>query len=98
MTLKWRKSYGNLTKILRNSYENRTKIVRKSYENHEAQFPKLLVFVGQKSIFRQYCIQNVKDGIQIRVYRINKETLTHFSQFISGKGKKKLRKSQALRK
>ena len=43
----------------------------KSYENHEAQFPKLSVFIGQKSIFRHYCIQNVKDGIQIQVYNIN---------------------------
>ena len=43
------------------------KIFRKSQENHnEAQFPKFSVFVGQKSIFRHYCIQNAKDGIRIR--------------------------------
>ena len=71
------------------------KILRKSYENHEAQFPKLNAFIHQKSIFRHYCIQNVKDGIQIQVYNINTEFLTHFSQFISGKVKKHLRKSQA---
>ena len=41
------------------------KILRKSQENHEAQFPNFSVFIGQKSIFRPYCIQNVKDGIQI---------------------------------
>ena len=67
----------------------------KSLKNHEAQSPKLSVFVGQKSMFRHYCIQNVKDGIQIRVNKINKESVTHFSQFISVKVKKILRKSQA---
>ena len=51
--------------------------------------------MGQKSIFRQYCIQNVKDGIQIQVYNINNESVNHFSQFISVKVKKNLRKSQA---
>ena len=43
------------------------------------------VFVGQKSIFRYYCIQNVEDGIQIWVYKINKESVVHFSQLISVK-------------
>ena len=71
------------------------KILRKSSENHEAQFPKLSVFIGQKSIFRHYCIQNVKDGIQTQGYTINNECLTYFSQFISEKVKKILRKSQA---
>ena len=60
----------------------------------EAEFPKLSVFVGQKSIFRYYCIQNVKDGIQIGVYKINNESVAHFNQFISVKVKKYLRKSQ----
>ena len=46
-------------------------------------------------MFPHYCIQNVKDGIQIRVYKINKESVTHCSQFISVKVKKILRKSQA---
>ena len=46
-------------------------------------------------MFHHYCIQNVKDGIQIRVYKINKESVTNFSQFISAKVKKHLRKSQA---
>ena len=54
----------------------------KSYENHKAQFPNLSVFIGQKSIFRRYCIQNVKDGIQIQVYNISNEIVNHFSQFI----------------
>ena len=40
------------------------KILRKSHENHEAQVPEFSVFIGQKSIFRHYYIQNVKDGIQ----------------------------------
>ena len=29
-------------------------ILRKSQENHEAQFPKLNVIIGQKSILRHY--------------------------------------------
>ena len=52
----------------------------KPQENHEAQFPKRSVCVGRKSILRHYYIQNVKDGIQIRVYKIKKECVTHFSQ------------------
>ena len=55
----------------------------------------LSVFIGQKSIFRRYCIQNVKDGIQIQVYNIKNESVSHFSQFTSVKVKKNLRKSQA---
>ena len=47
------------------------------------------------SIFRHYCIENVQDRIQIRVYDTNNECVNHFSQFISVKVKKKLRKSQA---
>ena len=43
------------------------KIFRKSQENHDAQFPKFSAFIGQKSIFYRYCIQNFKDGIQIQV-------------------------------
>ena len=70
------------------------KIVRKPEENHEAQFPKFSVFIGQKSIFRHYYIQNFEDGIQIQVYNINNKCITHFSQFISEKVKKNLRKSQ----
>ena len=67
----------------------------KSWENHEAQLPKFTVFIGQKSIFRRYCIQNVKDGIQIQVYNNNNESVNHLGQFISVKGKKNLRKSKA---
>ena len=46
------------------------KILRKSSENHEAQFPKCNVFIGEKSIFHHYYIQNIVDGIQIRIYKI----------------------------
>ena len=53
------------------------------------------MFIGKKAVFRRYCIQNVKDGIQIQVNNTNNECLAHFSQFISEKVKKKLRKSQA---
>ena len=70
------------------------KILRKSYENHVAQFPKFSVSTVQKSIFRRFCIYNVKDGIQIQIYNINNESGSHFSQFISVKVKKNLIKSQ----
>ena len=72
-----------------------SKILRKSFDNHEAQLPKLSVFIGQKAIFCSYCFQNVKDGIQIQVYNINNESVYHSSQFISVKVKKNLRKSRA---
>ena len=70
------------------------KILRKTRESHKTRFPKLGVFVGQESIFGHYCIQNVEDGIQNRVYKIDKESVTHFSQFVSVTVKKILRKSQ----
>ena len=53
------------------------------------------VFIGQKSIFRRYCIQIVKDGSQIQVYNIINECVNHSSQYISVKVKKNLRKSEA---
>ena len=71
------------------------KILRQSLENHEAQFPTVSVFIGQKSIFRRYCIRNVKDGSQIQVYNINNESVNHFSQLFSVKVKKNVRESQA---
>ena len=57
------------------------KILKKS----RASIPKLSVFIGQKPIFCHCCIQNGKGGIQILVYKINNESLAHFSQFISVK-------------
>ena len=58
------------------------KILSKSWKNCKAaQFPKLCAFVGQNSILRHYYIKNVKNGMQIRVCNMNKENLTHFSQF-----------------
>ena len=71
------------------------KILRTSLESRKAQFPKSSVFIGQKSIIRRYCIQNVKDGIQIHVYNIINDSVTHSSQFISVKVRKNLRKSEA---
>ena len=71
------------------------KILRKSEENQMAQFPKLSVSVGQNSILRRYYTQNIKDGIQIRVYTPELESVTCFSQFISVKVKKVLRTCQA---
>ena len=46
-------------------------------------------------MFPHYCIQNVKDGIQIQVYDINNEMVNHFGQFIVANVKQKLRKSWA---
>ena len=40
------------------------KILREFLEKHEAQFPNLAFLLTKKSMFRHYCIQNVKDGIQ----------------------------------
>ena len=40
-------------------------------------------------------MQNVNDGIQIQVFNIINNSLNHCRQFISGKVKKNLRKSQA---
>ena len=67
------------------------KILRKFQESRKTQVPILNIFVGQKSIFRRHCIQNVKDSIQICVYKINKENVAHFIQLISMKAKKILR-------
>ena len=53
---------------------------------------KFCVFIDQKSIFHLYCFYNVKNGIQLPAYNINKECVNHFSQFISIKVKKNLRK------
>ena len=40
---------------------------------HKAKFPKFSIFVGQRSILRHYCNQNVTDEIEIRAYEINKK-------------------------
>ena len=65
-----------------------TKILRKSMEIHKVKFEKLSVSIGQKLMLRHYCIQNVEDEIQIRVYKINRESVNHFSQFTSVKLRK----------
>ena len=70
------------------SQENLKKIKR-------LKFQKYSVLIGKKLILCCYCIQNVKDGIQIQVYNINNKSVNHFSQFISEKVRKNLRKSQA---
>ena len=54
-----------------------------------------MFLLAKKLIFRHYYIQNVKDGIQIRLSNINKESVSNFSQFISVKVNKNVRKSQA---
>ena len=68
--------------------ENLEKITRLNSQN-------LVFLCFQTSIFRHYCIQDVKDGIQIQVYNINNESVNHFSHFISEEEIKNLRKSQA---
>ena len=55
-------------------------------------FQTFCVFVGQKSIFRRYFIQHVKDGSQIQVYNINSESVTHFSLFYFKKSSEKFKK------
>ena len=37
----------------------------------QGSISKISVLVGEKSISRHYCIQNVEDGIQIRVYKLS---------------------------
>ena len=71
------------------------KILSKSKENREAHFPHFCAFIGQKSMFRRYCSQNVKHGIQIQAYNINNESVSHFSQLISVKVKKNVGNFQA---
>ena len=51
----------------------------KSYENLKKRMRlnvQQFVFYLPESIFRRYCIQNVKDGIQIQVHNITNESLT----------------------
>ena len=71
--------------------QNLKRILRKL----QGSVPKLSVFVGQNSMLRHYSIINIKDRIQIRVYWIKKEEVTHFSQFTLVKAKKIVRKFQA---
>ena len=56
---------------------------------------KIKCFIGKKSVFRRYHIQNVKEGIQIQVYIIIGDSVHHSRQFISVKVKKNLGASQA---
>ena len=68
----------------------------KSKDNlNKAQFIKVSILGSQKFTLCHYYIQNVKNGIQIRVYKINKESVPHFRQLISVKVNKILRKSHA---
>ena len=46
-------------------------------------------------MFHRYCIQNVKDGIQIHVYNCINDSVNHSSQSSSVEVKKNLGKSQA---
>ena len=70
------------------SYGSNGQNLKAILRHHKAQFPKLSVFIGQKLIFRRYCIQYAKDGIQIQVYNVNNESVNHSSQFISVKVEK----------
>jgi len=55
-------------------------------QNHEAPQYR------PKIVFRHFCIQNFRDGIQIQVCNIINEIVYHSSQFISVNVKKNLRK------
>ena len=77
---KWGSNGQNLKKILRES---------------RGSISEMYCFYWPNIDIRRYCIENNKDGIQIQVHNINSETLNHFSQLISVKVKKNLRKSQA---
>ena len=57
------------------------KISGKSFKNQEAQFPKFIVFIGQKLIFPHNIIQKLKDGSQIQVYNINNKSVILASLF-----------------
>ena len=62
-----------------------SKILRKS----NGSILKIKYFVGHKLILHHYSIQNVKDEFKVK---INKESITHFSHFISEKVKTDFRK------
>jgi len=51
------------------------------------------VLLLAKTYTSHYCIQNIKDGIHIQEYKINKESLVHFASLFQLKVKKNLRKS-----
>ena len=70
------------------------KNIKKLFRKSRGSIFKIKCFFGQKSIFRRYCTQNVKDRIQTQVCNINNGSLTNFSQSISVKVKKHLRTSQ----
>ena len=67
------------------------KILRKS----RGSISKIECFYSPEIYISSLLHQNVKDGIQIQIYNIDNECLTQFSQFISEKVKKNLRKCQA---
>ena len=66
------------------------KILRKS----QGSTSKVKNFCWQELTVYHYCIQNVKDRFQLRVCKISKGIVGNFSQSISVKVKKILRKSQ----
>ena len=72
------------------SYENRKKILRKS----RGSISTFIVFLmAENQYFVVIAFKMLK--IQIHVYSINNERVSHFSQFNLVKVKKNLRKSQA---
>ena len=77
-----------MVKIFRKSSENLQKIRRLNFQNLVSSLAKNLYFVV-------IAFKMLKGGVQIQVYNINNEFVAHFSQFISVKVKKHLRKSQA---
>ena len=79
-----KKTFSELvTYVTRFLYQKVCKKMRLKWPNFLRKIPKLnffkYFFVDQKSILRHYYIHNVKDEVNFRAYKINKENVTHFS-------------------
>ena len=67
------------------SYKNLKKIIELNFQNYVFSLAKNRYFVI-------VALKNVKDGIQIRVYKINNESVTIFSQVYFKKSSEKFKK------
>ena len=63
----------------------------KILKSHKAQFPNFSFCACQNSILYYY-LQNLKDIIQIRVYKVNKKRISHFSQVCFSKSEDNFKK------
>jgi len=71
------------------------KILRNLKEITRVNFQNLVFSLAKNRYFVVIAFKMFKDGIQIQVYNITNKSVSHFSQFISVKVKKNLRKFQA---